>query len=238
MEEDEVVAEFDVQLNPLDDTQIHLLQYPLRPRFRPYGDEGQLSAVRLQPGLLALDFSLTQPSPNYRSDAHNTPQIHTLLGTEVPMRTNYCVGVVKGGVLHLSQIHGTYQLRPEFRHLDTKVPVELRTEVQAKVGRKRPAPRKPTISDSCWEDLPFSPPTDPGADAVLEQLTPSLGALDLDPDLSSEDYIDMLLPQQNPALLAEIGRKKRAGEDNGEGEEVKGEEGKKTGKKKQGKRAK
>ena len=38
MENDEVIAEFDICLaGSIKDT-LQLLQYPLRPRFRPYGD--------------------------------------------------------------------------------------------------------------------------------------------------------------------------------------------------------
>lgn len=47
-DEDPIVREIDVFLNRLEeqgDTDIYLLQYPLRPVYRPYGDHGQLCLI-------------------------------------------------------------------------------------------------------------------------------------------------------------------------------------------------
>ena len=187
------MGEFDVQMNSVGGAQIHLLQYPLRPRFRPYGDEGQLAAVRLQPGLMELDFTLTHPSPNYHSESRSPMETHTLVGSEVPMRTNYCIGVLKQSVLYLTPIAGTYQLRPGFRHLDAKEPAEERMQVQTKVGQKRLPVRHPISSDIPWESLTFSTTTDQSLSSLL---TSERESMELDPELSSQDYIDMLLPQQ------------------------------------------
>ena len=46
-DDDPVVAEFDVCLNGSLKDQLQLLQYPLRPRYRQYGDQGQLDNVEL-----------------------------------------------------------------------------------------------------------------------------------------------------------------------------------------------
>ena len=43
----QVVAEFDVFLTPKMKDDIHLLQYPLRPSYRPYGDQGELIKVEM-----------------------------------------------------------------------------------------------------------------------------------------------------------------------------------------------
>ena len=41
-DDDPVVAEFEVCLNGALKDQLMLLQYPLRPRYRKYGDQGDL----------------------------------------------------------------------------------------------------------------------------------------------------------------------------------------------------
>jgi len=41
-EDDPVVAEFDICLSGALRDQLMLLQYPLRPRYRKYGDQGEL----------------------------------------------------------------------------------------------------------------------------------------------------------------------------------------------------
>jgi hypothetical protein len=45
--EDELVAEFDICLAGALKDSLQLLQYPLRPRFRPYGDQGVLKSVEM-----------------------------------------------------------------------------------------------------------------------------------------------------------------------------------------------
>ena len=40
---DELVCEYDICINHnTNGEQLNLLQYPLRPRYRPYGDQGSL----------------------------------------------------------------------------------------------------------------------------------------------------------------------------------------------------
>lgn len=46
-DDDEVIAEFDVVLAGQMRDDIHLLQYPLRPSYRPYGDQGELVKVEM-----------------------------------------------------------------------------------------------------------------------------------------------------------------------------------------------
>ena len=46
-DEDEVVAEFDICLAGSLRDQLQLLQYPLRPNYRHYGDQGTLKEVQV-----------------------------------------------------------------------------------------------------------------------------------------------------------------------------------------------
>lgn len=50
-DDDEVVAEFDVYLAGQLKDDLHLLQYPLRPSYRAYGDQGQLFKVEMSSGV-------------------------------------------------------------------------------------------------------------------------------------------------------------------------------------------
>ena len=46
-EDDEVVAEFDICMAGSLRDHLHLLQYPLRPSYRQYGDQGTLKQVKV-----------------------------------------------------------------------------------------------------------------------------------------------------------------------------------------------
>jgi len=195
-EDDPVVAEFDVVLDSNPDLQLHLLQYPLRPCYRPYGDEGELTAVRMQAGRVEMDYQLKQDSGNFaKNGGKDTSATHTLTGTAVPMMTNYCVGLVKDQVLHLTPVDTAFQVRPSFQYLTAKEKPEERVELQAKVGRKRPTPRKkPTET---WTSLDFRSSTDPESDLILDQLTSSKAeSMHVDGEMAANEYIDLLLPEQ------------------------------------------
>jgi hypothetical protein len=45
--EDELLFELDIQINSDLQANLNLLQYPLRPRYRPYGDQGSLQTAQL-----------------------------------------------------------------------------------------------------------------------------------------------------------------------------------------------
>ena len=46
-EEDECIAEFDICLAGSLRDQLQLLQYPLRPNYRPYADQGELTHAQV-----------------------------------------------------------------------------------------------------------------------------------------------------------------------------------------------
>lgn len=195
-EDDPVVAEFDVVLDSSPDLQLHVLQYPLRPSYRPYGDEGDLVAVRLQAGRVEMDYQLKQDSGNFaRNGGKDSPATHTLAGTAVPMMTNYCVGVVKGQVLHLTPIDTAFQVRPSFQYLTAKEKPEERVELQAKVGRKRVTPRK-KLTDA-GVNMDFRSFTDPEADLIIDQLASAKGDnMQVEAEMTRQEYMDLLLPEQ------------------------------------------
>lgn len=194
-EDDPVVAEVEVVMEQAQELQLQLLQYPLRPKYRPYGDEGELTAIRMQTDRLEMDYQLRPDTANFaRKEGKETPTTHTLSGSAVPMMANYCVGLLKDQVLHLTPITSAFQLRPSFQFLTAKELPEERVELQAKVGRKRPAPRNK--GNESWTSMDFKSSTDSDVDLVMSRLTSSRGSMQVDAEMKSQEYVDMLLPAQ------------------------------------------
>nr|XP_011458286.1 PREDICTED: uncharacterized protein LOC101304068 [Fragaria vesca subsp. vesca] len=98
--EDTVVREIDVFFSPNVDsnTQLYILQYPLRPRWRRYELENRCEEIRVKP---------------------DTAQVETL-ATEWDScsSTGYVVGVLMGNKLHLNHVHAVVQLQPSLDHLN------------------------------------------------------------------------------------------------------------------------
>ncbi|BFG39084.1 hypothetical protein CerSpe_253580 [Prunus speciosa] len=124
--EDAVVREIDVFFNPhIDDNSLlYVLQYPLRPWWRPYELENRCEEVRLKPATseMEIDLSLNLDPKNYDEDCGNRLKMtkQTLYTTWKPTRTTgtgYAVGVLMGDKLHLNPIDKVVQLRPSLEHL-------------------------------------------------------------------------------------------------------------------------
>ncbi|GAV69506.1 Sin_N domain-containing protein [Cephalotus follicularis] len=122
-EEDMIVREIDVYFTPSIDlnTQLYVLQYPLRPCWRPYELEDRCEEVRVKPASaevevdLALDLE-TNCDADFANKLNMTKQ--TLSSFWKPPRaTGYAVGVLMGNELHLNPVHAVVQLRPTLEHL-------------------------------------------------------------------------------------------------------------------------
>eukprot|EP00742_Colponemidia_sp_Colp-10_P003579 GILJ01003811.1.p1 GENE.GILJ01003811.1~~GILJ01003811.1.p1 ORF type:complete len:258 (+),score=48.46 GILJ01003811.1:38-811(+) len=121
---DEIVRELDVYVSSNLIEQLYLLQFPLRPLYRPYGDQGALSEVRLRPvqQRLEMDYQINAMKATHDEDtAEYKTSKQTLKSTLVPPRTNYAVAVLRGDTLHLSAIDSTVQLKPSFGYIDSEV---------------------------------------------------------------------------------------------------------------------
>lgn len=125
-EEDVVVREIDVFFNPKinENTQLFVLQYPLRPRWRPYELDERCEEVRVKPASseVEIDLSMDVDSKNYDQDSGSrmkmTKQtLHSLW--DQPQATSYAVGVLMGNKLHLNPVHAVMQLRPSLKHLSS-----------------------------------------------------------------------------------------------------------------------
>lgn len=124
-EEDPVVQECDVYLNGMYDPpdfvgDMYVLQYPLRPTYRPYGDQGYLERVDLKHKSRRLRFVYKlQKNANYDDDSEDRLQRHVLNSVVVANPAcSYAVGVVHQGKMTITPLRAVNQLRPDFAHID------------------------------------------------------------------------------------------------------------------------
>lgn len=99
-EEDEVVKIVDVYLSQEAAPHLYLLQYPLRPTWRPY-DRENITEVRYKPKArkLEFEFALSENEiQNYYDDqVEDHSKTVTLTSTPVLPQTNYAIAVLRSG---------------------------------------------------------------------------------------------------------------------------------------------
>ena len=125
--DDEVVLDVPVYMNHLNHEesafvgQLYLLQYPLRPNYRPYGDQGNLKGVEMRPSQrkLRVAYDLCEGENFDESAVENKLNTQWLQTSVVDNpSTSYCVGVFHNNQMILSPITSVNQLRPDFKHID------------------------------------------------------------------------------------------------------------------------
>ncbi|XP_058207991.1 uncharacterized protein LOC131321021 [Rhododendron vialii] len=123
-DDDRVVREIDVFFTPQIDpsTQLYVLQFPLRPCWRPYELDERCEEVRIKPSRadVEVDLSIDVDSKNYDTDADPRVRMtkQTLSSSMKPTSaTSYAVGVLVGNKLHINPIRAVVQLRPSMEHL-------------------------------------------------------------------------------------------------------------------------
>ncbi|CAN8071316.1 unnamed protein product [Agarophyton chilense] len=136
-DEDVVVGELDVYLrSPAENTELHLLQYPLRHARSKMGSERRIAHVQLRPRHARLQLKLqlypqlddfTQ-TKSFNADAAVEKQIgqqQTLVSQPhlQPPQSNYVVGCYvpnapSGAAFNLVPLRAVHQLRPTFGHID------------------------------------------------------------------------------------------------------------------------
>ena len=126
--EDELLYECDVYLNRMYDPpdfvgDMYVLQYPLRPSYRPYGDQGVLDRVEMKPKSRRLKFVYKLHQNDHYADEdvmqEKYEQRHTLNSTVVANPAcSYAVGVIRQGRMTLTPIRAVNQLRPDFEDFE------------------------------------------------------------------------------------------------------------------------
>ncbi|MED6155690.1 hypothetical protein PIB30_007198 [Stylosanthes scabra] len=125
-DEDTVVREIDVFLAPSIDsaTQLYVLQYPLRPCWRPYELDERCEEVRLKPRSSQMEIDLSVDMDSSNLDPETASKLNFTKQTletkwNPPSANGYAVGLLKGDKLQLHPVHAVVQLRPAFHHLQS-----------------------------------------------------------------------------------------------------------------------
>ncbi|KAL3583598.1 hypothetical protein D5086_014659 [Populus alba] len=124
-EDDVVVREIDVYYTPSVDpnTQLYVMQYPLRPCWRPYELDERCKEVRVKPESTEVEVDLSiDDTKNFDPDIASRLNMkkQTLSSSwSPPPATGYAVGVLIGNKLHLNPIHAVVQLRPSMDYLSS-----------------------------------------------------------------------------------------------------------------------
>ncbi|XP_031275282.1 DNA-directed RNA polymerase III subunit RPC5-like isoform X1 [Pistacia vera] len=183
-EEDMIVREIDVYYTPsIDaDTQLYVMQYPLRPCWRPYELDERCEEVRVKHSTaeVEMDLSIDVDSSNWDSDRASRANItkQTLSSSWKPsLAAGYAVGVLVDNKLVLNPIHAVVQLRPSIEQFksggskrknnvpgNAEVAIKLEDSNEAKhVGLSKKqnkrieasAEEKRTHEDECWVPLKY-----------------------------------------------------------------------------------
>eukprot|EP01084_Bolivina_argentea_P243795 408596_1 len=122
-ETDPVIEEIPIFLNQKASEDIRLLQYPIRTANRSLEqDKHDLGHVRdvqydVIKDKLSLKYYLNTDSQRYMNQDQNSDLMHiTYTSKPIKQQSNYCIGIMKNGKLHINPIESIYQMTPDFSH--------------------------------------------------------------------------------------------------------------------------
>lgn len=224
MENDEVVGTMPVFLSQDLANSLYLLQYPLRPLDRPYSNDlGQLSSVKVKPNQkkIEVEYALNTNNRNYDSEGNiietTQPAIKKFKFSSklVPPKTNYAVGVVREGQLHLTPIHAVCRMLPDLDYINQAMqqdaepqqPEETKIEVtpllvrfQKKENERSAAYQKVTHAymkqlqdQEPFIDLKMAPPKSVGLLSTYEKLI-SPSSVPVNFNVAASDYFSHINP--------------------------------------------
>ncbi|KAK9095625.1 hypothetical protein Scep_027094 [Stephania cephalantha] len=203
-EEDRVVREIDVVLcPPIDsDSQLCVLQYPLRPRWRPYELDQRCTEVRFKPKTSRLEIDLSlDVDRNYNANIPENMKItkQTLISSKAPLATSCAVGLLKGDKLYLNPIHAVMQLRPSMEHLKggSKKKIDVPEEKTSGPSKKQGKPAKTSTEQNTDVEtgisLEYHGPHSSVARKYREKMVSSNDS-QIDFSMKPFDYIKSLCP--------------------------------------------
>ncbi|KAF1773555.1 DNA-directed RNA polymerase III subunit Rpc5 [Phytophthora cactorum] len=198
MDDDPVVREIPVHLADELRRNLYMVQFPLRPTYRPMPEPPRRARIKPNNQLMQLDFPVDQRSEHFDQDAEEyLKQKHLRLqSSSVPALSNYVVGVFRQGQLHLTPLSAVMQMRPSLSHIDDAAneeeedieveekveppPAEMK-EVQFQFKKKQSeralsaiqnsyAYKKQQIDAENWIELQVQDKSSAGADDEFENL--------------------------------------------------------------------
>ncbi|RQM22612.1 hypothetical protein B5M09_005537 [Aphanomyces astaci] len=116
--DDPVVREIPVHLADILRGNIHVVQFPLRPVYRPMTSKPVQAKYKPSNSMLSLDYPLHTEDHYNNDDDMDIPPRLTLQSSVVAPVSNYAVGVFRDGQLHLTPVTSVLQMRPTMSHLD------------------------------------------------------------------------------------------------------------------------
>lgn len=211
-EEDFVVREIDVYFTPKpfdDDTKLYIMQYPLRPCWRPYELNEICEEVRVKSSSseVEVDLSVNTHSENYDQEAPLRLTKQTLSSSMAADVADYAVGVLKGNLVHLNHIDAVVQLRPSLSHVlssqaHTRQALQPRESngsasgsvATSRKGNERPEDSKDQAEDyEPWTSLMYQPAGSAIATKYHDKMISNEGR-PIDFSMSTSDYVMSLCP--------------------------------------------
>ncbi|KAL8095253.1 uncharacterized protein LOC141689910 isoform X1 [Apium graveolens] len=213
-DEDPVVREIDVFFTPSMDSNslLYVMQYPLKPCWRPYELDERCEEVRVKPASseVEIDLSVDFDSKNYDPDSNTgvkmTKQVLSSLWN-LPCRSGYAVGLLKGNKLHLNAVHAAVQLRPSMQYFGSGVLRKKNTVHydEGAVGEEKFGPSKKQNKQTevlnkalkdlgeNWIHLKYHGAKSDASSKYLQKMVGEEGS-EIEFSMSSFDYVDSFCP--------------------------------------------
>ncbi|GLE04032.1 hypothetical protein PINS_up012943 [Pythium insidiosum] len=123
MDDDPVVCEIPVHLAENLRRNLYMVQFPLRPAYRPMPTAPRAARLKPEHRILQLDYDVDQKSEHFDADAEDylKQKYLRLQSAAVPPLSNYAVGVFRQGQLHLTPVSAVVQMRPSLAHIDDAI---------------------------------------------------------------------------------------------------------------------
>ncbi|CAL1376662.1 unnamed protein product [Linum trigynum] len=210
-DDDVIVREIDVFVTPSvdTDTQLYVLQYPLRPRWRPYELDDRCREVRVKPSTSEVEVDLSiDDSMNWDADYARALEMtkRTLSSVWAPptARAGYAVGVLIGNKLHLNPVKAVVQLRPSLQHVESKdAGIAIKKEESSQAKRAGPSKKQNTqtatvngqVSDAgeTWVPLKYHDSKSDMSSTYMEKMVTQEHS-PIDFTMSSYDYMSSMCP--------------------------------------------
>ncbi|KAI5438994.1 uncharacterized protein LOC127120272 [Lathyrus oleraceus] len=200
-EEDTVVREIDVYFSPSINggTKLYVMQFPLRPSWRPYEFDERCEEVRLksESSEVEVDLSVDLESSNIDRDFSNKLNYtkETLSTTWKPPPANGCaVGLLMGDKLHLHPVHAVVQLRPSRHYLDSGGSEKKNAATSKKQNKPmNSSTEQKSEEDQCWIPLKYHGCKSDISSRYFQQMV-SQESSPINFEMNTYDYIATLCP--------------------------------------------
>lgn len=159
-EEDELIEEIDVYYNGELNDEICVMQYPLKPSDKMYGEHAELSNVLIHKddSTLKINYSIESKMKNFDTQYYENKNFtQSLIGQNIEPNTNYCIGVFKNNILYLNPVSTFTQFRNDFSHMEA-------FDNSKKKNKEKSMSRKESVStydqaaihiDTKWQNMKF-----------------------------------------------------------------------------------